>query len=129
MRKQNHKHQIGFSIIELIISLFIVAVSLLIYQASLNAALLNKQTKYEDIALRIASSEVETLRAGGYAAVPSSGSFNHALLSTLPNGSGTLTVSAFNAKTKEVVVSVSWKGNNGTKTINIDTLITEIGGL
>jgi prepilin-type N-terminal cleavage/methylation domain-containing protein len=121
--------QSGYTIIELLIALFIVGVSLTVYQVSLNTATLNKQAKYEDIGLRIASSKIEELRATAYASLPSSGSFSHTLLSTLPSGAGTIAVSDYNAETKEIMVAVTWQLGSRTKTVSLQTLITEIGGL
>jgi len=120
--------QSGLSIIEIPIALFIVGVTLLIYAASSNSAVLNKEARYQELANRIASSEMEDLRNGGYTNVPASGSFSNSLLSQLPSNSTVLTVSDYNADTKQVVVKVSWLSANGTThNISLTTLITKSG--
>ena len=120
--------QSGLSIIEIPIALFIVGVTLLIYAASSNSAVLNKEARYQELANRIASSEMEDLRNDGYTNVPASGSFSNSLLSQLPSNSAVLTVSDYNADTKQVVVKVSWLSANGTThNISLTTLITKSG--
>ena len=120
----------GFSLVEIVVSIGIVGVTLLALGALVHTAPLARMTHDKDIALAVASDELEGLRSGGYAALPPSGSFSNVLLSTLPASAGTLTVSAYNAKTKQVDVSVSWQdAGQAPQTVSLTTLITEIGGL
>jgi len=121
----------GFSFIEVIVSLFIMSMMLLLFQAILRSGTLVVSTRNQDAALSIARNEIEKLRAGGYAAVPPSGSFSDDLLATLPYGSATLAVSAYNTKTKQVTARVSWQERNRTasSSVSLSTLITQVGGL
>ncbi len=122
----------GFSFIEVIVSIFIVGVMLVLLQAVIRSNTLISIAKNQGIALSIVRSEIESLRSGGYAAVPASGSFSHVLLDTLPPyATATLLTSDFNAKTKQVVVSVEWRNNEAaaSSTLSLSTLITETGGL
>lgn len=123
--------QQGFTILEVALGIFIVVVMLMLYQAALNSVFLTKNAKDQEIALRIASHKIEEIRAGGYASVPSSGSFSDSLLSTIPSGSANLEVATFNAKTKQITVTVSWQEINAqtVHSVSLDTLITEVGGL
>lgn len=118
--------QRGFTIIEILISLFILGAALLVFQASINTLTVNKFLKYQDLALRIANSEIETLKINGYDSIPASGSFAHSNLSLLPSGQGTLTVSDYNVSTKQVVVTVSWRGTK-QHSLSLTTLITKNG--
>lgn len=129
MRNKNLENQRGYSIIELVIGLLIIGLSLSIYQVSLNTAQLNKQARYQDLALRIASSKMEELRAMPYASLPAGGSFSHSLMSGLPSGQGTLTITNFNTRTKQVTVAVTWQSSTSTRNVTLDSLITEIGGM
>jgi len=62
--------------------------------------------------------------------VPTSGPFTSGDMVTLPSGAGAIIVSDYNAKTKQVVVTVSWqKPGLAARTISLATLITEVGGL
>lgn len=122
----------GFSLIEVIISIFIVSVALILFQAIARSSVLVRTSKDQGIALAIARNELEALRAKGYAALPGSGSFSSSLLSALPGAAtATLTVSAVNAKTKQVSASVVWSepGAAASSTVSLSTLITETGGL
>ena len=87
--------------------------------------------KDQEIALRIANTKMESVRAGGYAAVPSSGPFSDTLLGTIPSGTASISVANSNAQTKQVTVTVSWNepAIGDTRFVVLSTLITDIGGL
>mgnify|MGYP001602529402 FL=1 len=122
----------GFSLIEVTVSIFIVGVMLLLLQAILQSGTLIRMSKHQSIALSIAQNKLESLRSGGYATLPSSGTFSDSLISTLPvAATTTLTVSVYNAETKQVFVSVVWQdpGSTASSTVSLSTLITETGGL
>lgn len=121
----------GFSLIEVVISLAIIATAFVAASALLSTATLGRETGDKTLGLAIASNEMETLRAGGYASLPSSGSFSDARLADLPSGAGALAISDWNTKTKEVVVTVSWEepAVAATSTVSLTTLVTQTGGL
>lgn len=122
----------GFSLIEIVVSVFIVGVMLIMLQAVMHSGVLVRTSKSQGIALAIARNELESLRAGGYAALPPSGTFPDSLMNTLPPfATTTLTVSDYNAKTKQVSVSVVWRdaGSPASSTVSLSTLITQTGSL
>ena len=121
----------GFSIIEIAVSLFILAAILLLIQAAFHVIPLGKLAKDRSIALRAVTEEVEALRGAGYAALPPSGSFTSAMVSQLANGIGTRTVTVYNSKTKSITVRVTWtEAPNATPyEVELTTLVTETGGL
>ena len=121
----------GFSLIEVIVSMFIVGVMLIMLQAVLSSNTLVGASKNQGIALSIVRNEIENLRTGGYSALPPSGSFSDNLLSTLPGAVATFTVTDYNVKTKQVTVQIVWKdpGSSASSTISLGTLITQVGGL
>ncbi len=122
----------GFSLIEIVISLFIIGVILVLMHAVIQSSSLIRTTKNQGIALSIARNEIESLRAGGYATLPASGTFSDSLISTLPAlATTTRTVSVYDAKTKQVTASVIWRdaGANASSTVSLSTLITSVGGL
>ena len=128
VEKQKQK---GFSVIEVVVSLFIFSAIYLIYQASLNTVQLNKNYKDQELALRIAQNKIENLRIGGYSTLPASGSFSDPLLVNLSsNGQGSVTNTAYNSKTAQIVVTVSWQepGFSNTHSVALTTLISS-GGL
>ena len=122
----------GFSLIEVVVSIFIIGVILLMVQAVARSSVLVRTSKNQGVALAIARNEIEGLRAGGYAALPPNGSFPNDLLNSLPrSATTTLVISAYNDKTEQVTVSVIWKdpGATASSTVSLSTLITQTGGL
>ncbi len=121
----------GFSLIEIVVALFIISVLLLLFLAVTRSGVLVRTSSSQGVALSIVRNELEGLRAGGYALLPASGTFSDVLVDTLPQATTTLTVSAYNAKTKQVTASVIWfeAGATASSTVSLSTLITETGGL
>jgi prepilin-type N-terminal cleavage/methylation domain-containing protein len=122
----------GFSLIEIVVSVFIVGVMLIMLQAVMHSGVLVRNSKSRGVALAIARNELEILRAGGYATLPPSGTFSDILMSTLPPfATTTRTVSIYDAQTKQVSVSVVWRdaGSPASSTVSLSTLITQTGGL
>lgn len=122
----------GFSLIEISVSIFIVGVMLLMLQSVVRSGTLVRMSKSQGIALAIARNKLENVRVDGYATLPLSGSFSDSLMSTLPPlATTTLTVSVYNAQTKQVFVSVVWRDSGATasSTVSLSTLITQTGGL
>jgi len=119
----------GFTIIENLVTIFIVAALIALFSAAIHLLRLTQDAKYEDIALRIASHRLEEERSLGYAST-TAGAFSDSLLSELPSGIGTTTVSDYTDTIKEVKVEVSWLGHGtSTRSIDLTTLLTNIGGL
>jgi len=120
----------GFTFIEVVVTLFIVGAVLVLYQAAAGTIRLTKNSKNQEIALRVANNKIEELRAGGYDSLPASGGFSDSQLSALPNGSGNMAVTAFNADTKQILISVRWQNPGGSsRNISLATLVTKTGGL
>lgn len=129
MSKKIKERILGFSILEVPISLFIIAVVLLIYGAASNTVFLNRNSKDTDLAHYIAVSEIEDLRNLGYASIPGSGPFSHPLLATLPSANASLESSDYNADTKQVTVTVTWRepGAKVLRQVSFTTLINKYG--
>lgn len=120
----------GFSFIEVTVSLFIIGIVILLGTTILKSAPLTRHTAYQDTAVKIATNEIEILRAAGYDAIPTSGIFSDTLLTTLPSGTAALAVSTFNTNTKTVTATVSWIEKDGAAySVPITSLITKVGGL
>lgn len=121
----------GFTLLEVVISLFVVGVAVVLAGTLVHVIPLVRHAKNEDIALKIAANEIETVRAAGYGSLPGDGSFSDALLIDLPMATGTIEVEDFNDKTKQVTARVSWQETSSaaSSTVELSTLITNIGGL
>jgi prepilin-type N-terminal cleavage/methylation domain-containing protein len=125
-----YKSSSGFTFIEILIAVAVMLGLVALYGATLHTFSVTSDTSSEDIALRVASQKVDDLRAGGYAALPASGTFADSQLARIPSGAASTTITALNAKTKQVQVTVSWyAGKLGTRSISLSTLITQVGGL
>lgn len=122
----------GFTLVEVVVSLFFVAVMLTLLAVIVRSSVLVRTSENQGIALSIVRNKLEILRAGGYASLPASGTFSDSLSNTLPPAAtAALTVSAYNAKTAQVTATVIWKdpGSAASSTVSLSTLITESGGL
>lgn len=114
----------------MLISVLVLSVSIIIF--SIVGILLKNASgvRHGQVALRIAHTKLDDLRADGYAALPAGGTFSDPLLNEIPSGEASTTVTTYNAKTKRVMVGVSWDGVGGTERyLSLSTLITETGGL
>lgn len=124
-----HKKR-GFALIEMLVALFIMSAAVAFTTIVVGTIKVTRDGAYENIAFRIADSKLDELRAGGYGALPESGSFFDPELVNVPQGTASTSVVSWNAKTKKVVTGVSWRGADGlTHVVSLTTLITEFGGL
>lgn len=131
MRFQNPaKTQSGFSIIEVVVTLFIIGLTLVLLQMSANSVVLNKQARCKEIATRIADQKMQSIRITDFDSIPSTGTFNDPLMSSIPGGAGNITVTDVNDTLKDVTVRVTWNNSrsNGNNSVELQTYITE-GGL
>lgn len=120
----------GFTLIEVIIALFIVSVGAVCATIAVTMIKGTRESTYRSTAIRIAETELNELRAGGYASLPSSEAFTSAELSGLPQGVASTTVTTWNAETKQVTTGVAWQGTDDrTHYVSLHTLVTETGGL
>jgi prepilin-type N-terminal cleavage/methylation domain-containing protein len=121
----------GFSLIEVTIAVAIIAVTIVAVSSLFARLPVNgREVRDQDVALKIANNEIETLRAAGYGALPATGPFNNALLSSLASGAGSVTITAYDAKTKQAVVAVTWRGANlANRSVSLTTLIAQNSGL
>lgn len=121
----------GFSFIEVIVTIFIIGLTLVLYQATLGKMRLIEYAKHQEIALRVANNKMEELRAGGYDALPLSGSFSDSQLDGFSDCSAKVIIAEYNATTKEVAVTVEWREPVSTalRNVTLTTLITKTGGI
>jgi hypothetical protein len=121
--------QTGISIIEVIVSMFMVAALLVVYASAVQVTTLTKKLRYENLAYHVANKQMETLRSTPFGSLPSSGVINDSLLTQIPSGAGsyTITDSGSFSGLKDIVVTVTW--NDGiAKQIDLNT-IAGAGGI
>ena len=126
---QRIKTNSGSTLLEVLISLGVIAAVFVIFQATLNTVFLNRGSKHRNLALRIAQTEINNLRALSFSELPASGSFSNSLLSSLPQSQASLTVTNINSDTKQMQVLVSWREPTAknTSTVDLTTFITRGG--
>lgn len=127
--KFHQKSEQGFTLIEVIITMFLIIVTLMIYQVTSNAVALNKANRHKEVALRIADQKLQSLRTTAFDSIPASGAFSDSMLSTIPDGAGTITVSDINDQTKDIIVTITWTNPQTTNTqqLSLETYVTEGG--
>jgi len=121
----------GFSFIEVLVAIAIIGVMIIATSIFLQRLPIGgREVRDQDIALKIARSKIETLRAAGYDALPASGPFTNSLLHALAYGSASATIATYDAKTKRADITVSWSGAaSTTRSVSLTTLITQNSGL
>jgi Tfp pilus assembly protein PilV len=111
MQRPNKKNtQSGYSLIEVVISLFMITVIVVLYASALNMVAISRRLRYENIAYHIATKQMETLRDITHDSLPTSGTISDPLLSQIPSGAGSFTVSDYAgySNMKEMSVTVTW---------------------
>jgi prepilin-type N-terminal cleavage/methylation domain-containing protein len=123
---QNKK---GSTLIEVLISIAILAITFVIFQATINAVFLNRESQHRELALRAAQTEIDNLRSVSFANIPTSSSFSNSMLNSLPQSQAIRTVTTINSTTKQLGITVSWREPtaNNTSTVNLTTIITQSG--
>jgi prepilin-type N-terminal cleavage/methylation domain-containing protein len=124
-----NRKQEGYSLIEVVICLFMIAVLLVLYASALNIVAITRKLRYENVAYHIANKQMEALRGISYADLPASGTISDSLLSEIPTGAGNFTVASYPAHNnmKEIIVTVTWT-DPVSKQIVLKTL-TGLGGI
>lgn len=120
----------GFTIIELLVSLFIIAAVILLASAILSTTPVSRNARNQDLALKVAETELAELRATEYDSLPVSGAFTDALLTSIPGSAGSITVTDIGSTTKSIMVTVSWQPTTGgTQSVSLTTIVARTGGL
>ncbi len=126
---KNTPIQNGFTLIEVLVTVFLIGVSLVLYEATSKTVVTNRMNRYRESALRIADKKMQSLRTTSFASLPSTGSFTDSQMSEIPNGAGNITVTDLNSKTKDVKVTVTYlnQQTNQTQSVDLETYITQGG--
>ncbi len=127
--KQIRINNNGSTLIEVVISLAVIAATFVIFQATINTVFLNRESKHRNLALRVAQTEMNNVRALSFANIPTSGPFSNSLLDSLPQSQATITITSINGDTKQLSITVSWHEATAknTSTVNLTTLLTQGG--
>ena len=136
----------GFSLIEILIALFVIVALVTILFSSSGTLFATRDSKLQTVAATIASKEVENLRNIAFTSLPAAGTNLSCTVTPRdpdldklkgngPGGKGEchLDVSNYDApasptQIKQITVKIDWKTDNGaTQNLKMDTLIYENG--
>lgn len=124
----------GFTLIEVIVSVALIGTIFVIFGTSLVSVHSQRYADNENIAYAIAEAEIEHIRTMPFASstnrtessfvgvAPSHGAWN-----LLNQGLGLLTIENWNGNTniKQITAKVQWVDNRGTRSVQIQTLLSE----
>jgi hypothetical protein len=114
----------------MLVAVFIMSTAITFVTIVTGTIKVTRDSAFESVAFRIVNTKLDELRAGGYDALPTSGSFSDPALTNLPFASASTSITDWNAKTKQVAAGVSWQGADGLpRNVSLTTLITQSGGL
>lgn len=122
----------GFTLIEIVVSIFIMGIMLFATHAIFLGTPLIQNARHHDLALKIASNQLEMQRGLGYNNLtghPGSQSFSDTFLASLPSGVGTLIITALSTSTIQIEAQVSWLEQGTTTSISLATILAKTGGL
>lgn len=119
----------GFTLIEVVVSVFVIGASVALFSTALLMTRVVRDARLQEEALRIASTELEKIRALPYDELPATGPFSNKRIEGLPAGTGALSVTDYSESTKSIEVVVSWFQASSTRSVSVTTLKTEVGGL
>lgn len=130
MRVKVAKDNQGFTVVELIITIAICGIIVPVLAAGLTTlTLINNRSRDLALANMMAQNKAELLRSSGYNSITEGTTyFTGDLPSTLSDPkSASYTVTTPEAGIKEVVIVISYKDINSTRTVNYQTKVSEIG--
>jgi prepilin-type N-terminal cleavage/methylation domain-containing protein len=123
---RGRQKQNGFTLVELIVGLGIIAAALFSYFAVLKTVTLTRFAKHQALAYQVAVKKIEELKTLPFASLPAGGPFSESALSALPQAQANLTVADYggSASIKEITVTVGWQESAGGKSVELKTLLT-----
>lgn len=115
----------GFTILEVLLILFILSVGFIFYFSAVQTTLLLGITDHKTIAHQVALKKIESLKALSPQNWPQNGAFSDSLLSLLPQAQATLNISNYDSqgKLKKIAINISWNERGAPRQYNLETLI------
>ncbi len=127
---KNLKSISGFTLIEILVVLFVVAILGVILLTTSGTLAQRHSSNLQSIAAKIASKEIERLRGLDFLSLPSSGTITgDPDLTKLPSANAQRTVTNYQSapEIKQVNVTVTWQVNEVNRQVSMETLIYQYG--
>lgn len=123
------KKRQGIALIEIVVTIGLITIALFGYFAALKTVILTRTVKHQALAQQVAIKKIEELKALPFVSLPATGAFTDSALSVLSQAQGILTVADYGGSTaiKEITVSITWLESNGSKSVELKTLLTSGG--
>ena len=124
--------QTGFSLVEIIIALFLVGMIVIVISNLPNAVNLVTSSQSDSIIREVAAKKMEDIRLAGYDNLPenSTTAINDTRLNKLPGVAAHTVISDCpvsvcpgNEEVKQVQITISWNENGEAKTYQLETLV------
>lgn len=116
--------------LEALISVGLLAVAIAVFLSVWLASNLNKSVQNLAVANRVATREVEKIRAKPWSEISNgANTISDPALSSLPQGAGTTTVSNYLATStmKQIEVTIQWRQGGETQRTHLYTVVVEGG--
>jgi type II secretory pathway pseudopilin PulG len=122
---KNKNLKSGFSLIEILILLFLLSVGFVFYFSSSQTTVLIRLSDHKMTAHQIAFKKIESIKSLAPSNWPPNGNFNDSSLNLLPQGEANLNISNFDqqGKLKKIKVDVLWNESGTQKIYTLETLI------
>lgn len=119
----------GFSLIEMIIALALVLATILVFAVALQSSPLTRHARNQNVAYHVAANKIEELRNTQFSSLPASGAFSDPGLGNLQGATAQLTITDYQGSSdvKQVVVTISWLEAGATKSLTLETLMSNSG--
>lgn len=129
MPAQTANSKLGFTLIEVLLSLFFLIAMFTILLSASGTLLHTRTSNLQTAATKIATKQIENLRNTDFASLPGSGTFADSDLSQLPQGTATRTITNYqsSADIKDVLITISYTENGAPRDVKVETLIYKNG--
>ena len=133
-RRPIHRKDLGFSLIEIVLSTFLILIFVSIVLSASGTFIATRKSNLAYIATKIASRHLEFLRKSTWTEItalpPGTVSISDSDLAKLPTAAATRSISNYSqtsSKIKQVIMKITWRENNANRELKIVSLFTENG--
>lgn len=129
MPAQTANSKLGFTLIEVLLSLFFLIAMFTILLSASGTLLHTRTSNLQTAATKIATKQIENLRNTDFASLPGSGTFADSDLSQLPQGTATRNITNYqsSADIKDVLITIAYTENGAPRDVKVETLIYKNG--